>query len=253
MKLKVFFALLMMMVIVKSQDDEGDEVSADNEEVQDLVDQLEDEDSDDQDDEDQGDDGDSDADDDDDEGDDEDDDGDDDDGPTSETALVGGPWDEDKLDAISRNMRESWCRDQVSICVNQCRESGGGAKREGTTCRISSLAWSCECNDGSLPDLTKVDFTIPFFQCRYDWQVCNESCTPGDQGCVDACNETYVCGTGTQDLDSSEDLGDTLDDDENNRAGSDDDDDEDAATFGAASGLGANIAASIIVLTVSWL
>eukprot|EP00088_Acartia_fossae_P055138 TRINITY_DN64029_c0_g1_i1.p1 TRINITY_DN64029_c0_g1~~TRINITY_DN64029_c0_g1_i1.p1 ORF type:complete len:207 (+),score=6.57 TRINITY_DN64029_c0_g1_i1:36-656(+) len=105
---------------------------------------------------------------------------------------IGLPWEENKLQSVAEKERETWCTQHTSICNNLCIANANGVKT--STCDKSNLSWRCQCTDGTSPDLTKFDFTVPFFQCQWELTNCVRQCPTGNQECQNECEGKFDCG-----------------------------------------------------------
>ncbi|KAK4615483.1 hypothetical protein CLAFUW4_10167 [Fulvia fulva] len=85
-------------------------------------------------------------------------------------------------------LRQSWCRAQTSSCPQIC-----GGQAQPNTCDQETLEYVCTCTDGSTPNITNYDQTIPSFICA-QWKancVANHPMDlPGQTGCL-----SVTCGS----------------------------------------------------------
>ncbi|KAG0302484.1 hypothetical protein BGZ97_002330 [Linnemannia gamsii] len=55
-------------------------------------------------------------------------------------------------------------------------------------CDVQTLLFTCECQGGTIPNITEYTYTIPYFECVADVQKCIKDCPQGDNGCYTNCN-----------------------------------------------------------------
>ncbi|EME39321.1 hypothetical protein DOTSEDRAFT_83110 [Dothistroma septosporum NZE10] len=89
---------------------------------------------------------------------------------------------------IDTATRQSWCRAQTNSCPEIC-----GGQANPNTCDQTTLNYTCTCTDGSTPNITNYDQTIPSFICA-QWKsncVANHpNDLDGQTGCL-----SVVCGS----------------------------------------------------------
>ncbi|KAJ5247051.1 hypothetical protein N7468_002034 [Penicillium chermesinum] len=83
----------------------------------------------------------------------------------------------------------SWCLGQRNVCPDICN---GGTKQN--SCDPSTLQYSCVCSDGSVPDVSQYQQTVPFYVCEANYGQCIDA-HPNDAQGQEACKEAKHCGT----------------------------------------------------------
>ncbi|KAJ1913721.1 hypothetical protein H4219_005085 [Mycoemilia scoparia] len=122
-------------------------------------------------------------------------------------------------DSISKQQRQSWCRDNKNFCQNLCLyvdEKAPSVK----TCNSNSLSWDCACSNGTRPDPQVFTFPIPYYQCTTDVRKCQDKCKT-NTACQENCATSRNCtapkdpnnGRQIEDVPSDEDDGNVTGDD----------------------------------------
>ncbi|KAL7748750.1 hypothetical protein RI367_005904 [Sorochytrium milnesiophthora] len=98
-----------------------------------------------------------------------------------------------QVNKTSLGTKQMWCTSQTQICLNVCNYQ---VVNGGNLCYPTTLQYTCTCADGRTPITdADVDLTLPYFTCTYYFLTpCLNSCGPGNQACVDSCNNQYICG-----------------------------------------------------------
>jgi len=89
--------------------------------------------------------------------------------------------------SVDIGTRRTWCTNQVATCTNICQDSGNGVLSN--TCDPTNLSYICTCTNGLAPNSSEYTQTIPYFECTYDEQACNQACAVGDQTCINGCQK----------------------------------------------------------------
>jgi len=92
---------------------------------------------------------------------------------------------------VNENIRAKWCQNQEATCKNICWDLDQETREN--YCDYETLAYSCVCDSGEVPDLKIYSLTIPFFMCQQEVEVCQENCG-GDNNCKSDCVQNKPCG-----------------------------------------------------------
>ncbi|KAJ5178081.1 uncharacterized protein N7500_000780 [Penicillium coprophilum] len=90
---------------------------------------------------------------------------------------------------VESGERSSWCSAQRNTCPDICQK---GTKLN--SCDASTLKFTCVCSDGSVPDVTPYQQTVPFYVCQATYGQCVVS-HPDDAEGQRACKKAAVCGS----------------------------------------------------------
>ncbi|KAI1308741.1 hypothetical protein EDD11_004179 [Mortierella claussenii] len=90
---------------------------------------------------------------------------------------------------IDNSTKLTWCENQVGFCTNVCQELTKGAETVDNRCDIMTLQYICQCQGGIVPNTTEYTYTIPYFECVADVQLCIKNCKLSDNSCYAACNQ----------------------------------------------------------------
>ncbi|KAJ5491473.1 hypothetical protein N7539_003040 [Penicillium diatomitis] len=91
------------------------------------------------------------------------------------------------LGEVDATTKSNWCEGQRNTCPLIC---GGAASQN--TCDSSSLQFSCVCVDGSHPNVTEYQTTIPFYVCNANIGQCLSN-NAGQLDAQEACKQ-IKCG-----------------------------------------------------------
>lgn len=99
---------------------------------------------------------------------------------------------------MDKDQRAVICTNQIADCNVFCR-----SRTDSNTCDVASMAWSCVCKGGVIPNNTEITFPVPHFQCTGSYEECVQGCTKNaafgaEQSCIDTCGvqfkvTTYIC------------------------------------------------------------
>ncbi|OKL60810.1 hypothetical protein UA08_03910 [Talaromyces atroroseus] len=93
------------------------------------------------------------------------------------------------LSDVSATELEAWCQGERNTCPEVC---GGAASSN--TCDSTTLDFSCTCANGTTPDLSPYENTIPFYVCQETYIQCINN-NPNDLQAQDNCKANATCGT----------------------------------------------------------
>jgi cobalamin biosynthesis Mg chelatase CobN len=82
-----------------------------------------------------------------------------------------------------------WCHAQLNTCPEIC---GGAASVN--TCDDTTFTYSCICSNGTEPDVTAYQQTLPFFICQATFSQCINN-HPNDAEGQTTCKSDEKCGT----------------------------------------------------------
>ncbi|KAK4500295.1 hypothetical protein PRZ48_008484 [Zasmidium cellare] len=85
-------------------------------------------------------------------------------------------------------LRSSWCRAQTNSCPQIC-----GGRAQPNNCDPDTLTYQCVCTDGSNPNITDYDQTIPSFICE-QWKANCVDAHPNDLDGQTGC-QSVTCGS----------------------------------------------------------
>ncbi|KAI8606600.1 hypothetical protein EDD21DRAFT_439390 [Dissophora ornata] len=91
--------------------------------------------------------------------------------------------------SVDNSTKLTWCENQVGFCTNVCQELTKGSEALDNRCDIMTLQYSCQCKGGVVPNTTEYTYTIPYFECVADVQLCIHDCPLSDNGCYANCNQ----------------------------------------------------------------
>ncbi|KAK6344285.1 hypothetical protein TWF696_007926 [Orbilia brochopaga] len=90
--------------------------------------------------------------------------------------------------SVDVNTRNGWCIAQMNICTTLCSKDW-----KDNECDISKLTYTCNCADGSKPDIVKYRDTLPFNVCQaYIAQCVSANAT--EPKLQELCRNTNTCG-----------------------------------------------------------
>ncbi|KAF2280809.1 uncharacterized protein EI97DRAFT_428905 [Westerdykella ornata] len=72
---------------------------------------------------------------------------------------------------IPQDLRNSWCLAQRNTCPELCGGIGQLAPK-GQSCDTNTLEWTCECRNGTKPDVAAYQQTVPAQMCRFWFDQC---------------------------------------------------------------------------------
>ncbi|KAL1588493.1 hypothetical protein WHR41_02875 [Cladosporium halotolerans] len=84
--------------------------------------------------------------------------------------------------------RQNWCRSQTQTCPQIC-----DGRFDSNTCDPNTLTYGCVCADGTTPNTSDYEQTLPSFVCRKYRDQCVAN-NPTDKDAQDACL-AIECGT----------------------------------------------------------
>ncbi|CAI7594086.1 unnamed protein product [Penicillium glandicola] len=91
---------------------------------------------------------------------------------------------------VESGLLSDWCSAQRNTCPEICKI---GTKLN--SCDASTLKFSCVCSDGSTPDVTPYQQTVPFYVCQATYAQCITS-HPNDAEAQRACKKASAnCGS----------------------------------------------------------
>lgn len=90
---------------------------------------------------------------------------------------------------IPQQRRFQWCLAQQNNCPLIC-----GGTTDTNTCEQIDLTYSCICSNGTVPDVSAYQDTIPFYICEETYRQCIEA-NPNDAQGQDGCVNNQQCGT----------------------------------------------------------
>jgi len=99
-------------------------------------------------------------------------------------------------DSVDMSTRDAWCNDQTSACPILCSQTTQTTNVQSNTCEASTLAWTCVCSDGTVPNGTQYSMPIPFHECQQYVTQCTQSCGQNSD-CSSACQKNNLCGAQT--------------------------------------------------------
>ncbi|KAF2682752.1 hypothetical protein K458DRAFT_405499 [Lentithecium fluviatile CBS 122367] len=99
-------------------------------------------------------------------------------------------------DTVTQSTREYWCKQQKSQCPLICLQQPGVETQNTVSndCDPDTLNYSCVCDDGSSPNITKYTQTMPYFVCTEWGTQCVKACGTSDPSCADSCRADHPCG-----------------------------------------------------------
>ncbi|KAK4983054.1 hypothetical protein LTR66_008979 [Elasticomyces elasticus] len=94
---------------------------------------------------------------------------------TSGTSLTIDP------NSVPRSERQAWCRAQTTSCPQIC-----GGQAMPNRCDPDTLTYACTCTDGSTPNISDYQSTLPFYIClkSKDQCVAAHSDLSGQRACL---------------------------------------------------------------------
>jgi len=95
--------------------------------------------------------------------------------------------------SVDQSTRDAWCNDQTSACPILCSQTTQSTNTESNTCQASTLAWTCVCSDGTVPNGTQYSMPIPFHECQEYVVQCVQGCGQNNQ-CASDCQKNNPCG-----------------------------------------------------------
>jgi len=90
---------------------------------------------------------------------------------------------------ITPSQAASWCLSERNTCPEVC---GDGTQQN--QCDASALTFNCTCANGTVPDLSLYEGTLPYFICQANFGQC-ESRNAGDLTAQQACTTQNICGS----------------------------------------------------------
>lgn len=93
------------------------------------------------------------------------------------------------LGEISTATKSSWCQGERDTCPKVC---GGAATLN--DCFDTTLDFDCVCSNGTTPDLSPYQNTIPFYVCEANYAQCIAN-NPNNLDAQNACKANATCGT----------------------------------------------------------
>jgi len=94
------------------------------------------------------------------------------------------------INAIPLSTRSSWCLSELNECPMLCDMDA-----EQNACDANTLTYTCECSNGSAPDVAFYQGTLPFFICQETIAQCITN-NPNDETAQSNCRTANQCGTG---------------------------------------------------------
>ncbi|KAL8677018.1 MAG: hypothetical protein Q9224_007231 [Gallowayella concinna] len=88
------------------------------------------------------------------------------------------------VNEIDRTARAQWCNDQRTTCPKLC---GGQAFTKENNCVAEPISYSCQCANGTSPDLAAYANTFVSQTCQARFKACRDQ-NPGSDLCI-------KCGT----------------------------------------------------------
>ncbi|WPH01141.1 Hypothetical protein R9X50_00397600 [Acrodontium crateriforme] len=98
--------------------------------------------------------------------------------------------------SVAATERATWCANQRTNCYSIC-----GGQAYPNTCDDTTLAWTCTCTDGSKPNISDYQNTIPSLECNAWFSQCIAENTQ-DLAAQDQCKLVH-CGTKAPNPDTS--------------------------------------------------
>ncbi|KAK2768753.1 hypothetical protein FQN54_000609 [Arachnomyces sp. PD_36] len=83
----------------------------------------------------------------------------------------------------------TWCIGQQNACPQVC--GGDFSKNE---CSTETFTFTCECGDGTTPDMTEYKDTLPYYICEATFAQCIEA-NASDADAQETCKENRDCGS----------------------------------------------------------
>jgi hypothetical protein len=90
---------------------------------------------------------------------------------------------------ISPSQAASWCLSERNTCPEVC---GDGTQQN--QCDASALTFNCTCANGTVPDLSLYEGTLPYLICQANFGQC-QSRNAGDLTAQQACTTQNICGS----------------------------------------------------------
>jgi len=94
---------------------------------------------------------------------------------------------------ITPSQAASWCLSERNTCPQVCVDGTSA-----NNCDAGSLTFSCTCANGTVPDLSKYQGSMPFFICQANFGQCQAN-NAGDLDAQKACTTQNICGSLTAD------------------------------------------------------
>lgn len=93
---------------------------------------------------------------------------------------------------VNSTLKNEWCLAET----NTCRELCGTVASGGNTCEQETLRFNCECRNGTKPDMSKYEQTVPGQMCRFWFRQCINATNQNlDQQDFCRSEQTAKCGT----------------------------------------------------------
>ncbi|KAF2109004.1 hypothetical protein BDV96DRAFT_503596 [Lophiotrema nucula] len=70
--------------------------------------------------------------------------------------------------SVNSTVRESWCQAQKNTCPQIC----GGFSKLNSTCDSTTLTFNCICGDGTTPNMSDYQQSVPGQMCRQWFSAC---------------------------------------------------------------------------------
>ncbi|KAF1953932.1 hypothetical protein CC80DRAFT_494178 [Byssothecium circinans] len=99
--------------------------------------------------------------------------------------------------SVPQSQRETWCKASTNTCPELCGGQGNIASG-GNDCSPSTLAHTCECRNGTKPNLAEYEQTVEAQMCRFWYSGCINA-TNQDASLQFNCDQTRnnLCGNKT--------------------------------------------------------